>query len=416
MRTCLIAACLLILALTGVDAFEVGAVIKKIDVENRVAVVVGGGGQEHRAKVARDAAIKDEKGNDLPNGLGDLKEGTNVTLEVEREGQSPVIRAIRLGKPPRGPDRPRAASVGKPMVGLKPLDEMSADDRYKGEDGGLYGGGRNRPSNELAEIARTQSANILPLDVDGKPDTDGKIGLVSISMSNATQEFSRFKQIADADQEKSPRVSIVDCAQGGQTMARWADREAPCWTEAVRRLENARVSPRQVQVAWVKLANAGPSGDLADHGKKLEQDTRQVLANLVERFPNLRIAYLGSRIYGGYGEGNLNPEPYAYEGAFVVRWLIQSQTKGDKALNWLAGRGDVKSPLLLWGPYFWGDGTTPRKSDSDNAGLVWEREDFAPDGTHPSNSGRDKVASALLRFFKTDEHARGWFIGKDARR
>ncbi len=171
-------------------------------------------------------------------------------------------------------------------------------------------------------------------------------------------------------------------------MARWADPKAACWTEADRRLQSSGVSREQVQVAWVKLANAGPSGELHEHGKQLEQDTRTVLVNLKNHFPNLRLAYLGSRIYGGYADGRLNPEPYAYEGAFVVRWLMQSQMKADAGLNYDAGRGAVKAPLLLWGPSFWADGMTPRKSN----GLVWERSDLAGDGTHPSNTGRQKVA------------------------
>ena len=68
-------------------------------------------------------------------------------------------------------------------------------------------------------------------------------------------------------------------------------------------------------------------------------------------------------------------------------------------------RGRAKAPLLLWGPYFWADGTTPRKSD----GLVWERNDMAADGVHPTESGRRKVANQLLAFFKTDELAKTWF-------
>ena len=189
-------------------------------------------------------------------------------------------------------------------------------------------------------------------------------------------------------------------------MARWADPKAACWIEADRRLQAAGVARDQVQVAWVKLANAGPSGELHEHGKQLEQDTRTVLANLKDHFPNLRIAYLGSRIYGGYADGRLNPEPYAYEGAFVVRWLIQSQIKADPALNHGPEHGAMKSPLLLWGPYFWADGITPRKSD----GLVWERSDFGADGTHPSDTGRQKVAEQLLNFFKTDAYTRTWFV------
>jgi lysophospholipase L1-like esterase len=63
-------------------------------------------------------------------------------------------------------------------------------------------------------------------------------------------------------------------------------------------------------------------------------------------------------------------------------------------------------PLLLWGPYLWADGTTPRKSD----GLTWERTDFATDGVHPSESGRRKVADMLLKYFTTDPLAKSWFV------
>ena len=104
-------------------------------------------------------------------------------------------------------------------MGLTPLNEMSASDRYKGQDGGLYGEGKNSPPEGHAKAADAESARIQPLDTDGKPSSDGKIGLISISMSNATQEFSTFKRMADADAAKSSRVAIVDCAQGGQAMA-----------------------------------------------------------------------------------------------------------------------------------------------------------------------------------------------------
>ena len=44
-----------------------------------------------------------------------------------------------------------------------------------------------------------------------------------------------------------------------------------------------------------------------------------------------------------------------------------------------------------------------------DCGLVWKREDLAGDGTHPSQSGRQKVAELLLTFFKTSMNAKGWF-------
>jgi hypothetical protein len=388
--------------------FEVLATIEKLDAESRVAVVFANG-QHRTVAIASNVTLLNEDGSALAGGLvsPDLKPGSRVTLTVERVGNAPAILGIRLGgmaAPPEG-----AASVGRPTVGMKPLTEMTAEDRYKGEDGGLYGGGRNEPPETHAALARNVTASIAPLDANGAPAADGVIGLVSISMSNATQEYSRFKQLADEDADVAPHVEVVDCAQGGQTMARWADAKALCWDEAERRLARAEVSREQVQVVWVKLANAGPSGDLQSHGKQLEQDTQVVLANLVSFFPNLKIAYLGSRVYGGYADGRLNPEPYAYEGAFVVRWLIQRQFDGDADLNFDATRGEVQAPLLLWGPYFWGDGTTPRAGD----GLTWQRSDFVADGTHPSQSGRQKVAEQLLTFFKTDPMAKTWFLASE---
>lgn len=130
-----------------------------------------------------------------------------------------------------------------------------------------------------------------------------------------------------------------------------------------------------------------------------------IASRRILQFLNVRIAYLGSRIYGGYSTGALNPEPFAYESAFPVRWLIQDQIRGEPALNYNESKGPVKAPLLLWGPYFWADGVTPRRADK----LVWERDDLAGDGTHPSPSGRTKVANMLLDFFRSNETAKSWF-------
>jgi hypothetical protein len=296
--------------------------------------------------------------------------------------------------------------VARTSVGFKPLTVMTASDRYKGEDGGLYGGGRNTPPESHFSAAKEATAKIIPLDAAGKPAANGTIAFVSISMSNATQEFSAFKQLADSDPERSRLVTIVDCAQSGQAMAQWVDATGRAWTEADRRLQAAQVGASQVQIAWIKLANGRPTGDLRHHGRKLYTDTLTVLHNAKQRFPNLRIAYLASRIYAGYSVTPLNPEPYAYEGAFVVRWLIRDQIKGDDELRYAEGTEPVKAPLLLWGPYLWADGTIPRKGD----GLIWERNDLAEDGVHPSENGRRKVADMLLNFFKTDSLAATWFV------
>jgi hypothetical protein len=291
-----------------------------------------------------------------------------------------------------------SASQRKAPARLIPLCDMGAGARYEGEDGGLYGGGRHAPAEPLQRAAEAALTQIRPLDAEGRPSAEGRVVLVSISMSNATQEFSVFKRLADADPRKSPRLTIVDCAQGGQAMAEWAPPEGRPWQEALARLARAGVSPAQVQVAWVKLANKGPSGSMTDHLAKLETDTTAVLRNARARFPNLRVVYLGSRIWAGNATGNLNPEPYAYETAFAARHLILQQP---------AAKGAVADagPILLWGPYLWAEGEKGRQLDD----LRYLPADFAADGVHPSTSGREKVARQLLDFFTSHPLAKSWF-------
>jgi len=103
----------------------------------------------------------------------------------------------------------------------------------------------------------------------------------------------------------------------------------------------------------------------------------------------------------------LNPEPWAYESGFAVKWLIEQQIMGDKSLNYNADKGAVKAPWLSWGPYLWANGTTKRAD-----GLFYAREDLGNDGTHPTASGNDKVAKLLLEFFKTDSTTKPWFVGQ----
>ena len=108
-----------------------------------------------------------------------------------------------------------------PPKDLVPLNELTG--KYKEQDGGLYGGGKNEPPAEQAALARKAIAEIKPLDREGKPAADGKIALMSIGMSNTTMEFSAFVQSANADSRKAANVVIVDAAQGGQDATAWAD-------------------------------------------------------------------------------------------------------------------------------------------------------------------------------------------------
>jgi hypothetical protein len=284
-----------------------------------------------------------------------------------------------------------------------PLCDMTAKDLYNGEDGGLYGGGKNEPPAAHAEAAKAEAEKIQPLDADGKPSKTGKVVLLSIGMSNTTQEFSRFMQVSGVKRGEASTFTIVDGAQGGQAAIQWDTPESRPWGEVENRLKAAGVTAKQIQFAWVKqaLIQQGQFGPFPAHAKKLQDEMRKIVQIARAKFPNLRIAYLSSRIYAGYAKSNLNPEPYAYEGAFSMRWLIQDQIKGNQELAF----DSLKAPLLLWGPYLWGDGVNARKCD----GLVWNESDLGKDGTHPSDTGRDKVAQLLLKFFKADAYVGKWF-------
>jgi hypothetical protein len=329
-----------------------------------------------------------------------------------------VLAVLRLppvggGQQKAGGQRPNIAPPPPPRdsIGVKPLTELGKE-MYKGQSGGLYGNGNNEPPVQQQEAAKEAASRIQPLDVQGKPSASGKIGLLGIGMSNTTQEFSVFKKLADSDPQKSDKVAIVDVAQGGQASAQWIDPTSDTgkrvWGTVDQRLKAADVANNQVQVVWIKQALIGQSiyGEFPAHAKKLESDLVTTLQLLKQRFPNLQLAYLSSRIYAGYATTPLNPEPYAYEGAFSMRWIIDSQVKGDPQLNYDASRGEVKAPVVLWGPYLWGDGTTPRKD-----GLVWNRDDLIErDGTHPSETGRKKVADLLMAFFHSDPFAKSWYL------
>lgn len=295
-------------------------------------------------------------------------------------------RGMGGGQRREGSNSPVASA--EVLASLVPLTELKAE--YRGQDGGLYGGGSNEPPAALAARAKNTLAQVQPLDASGKPAADGKIVLVSLGMSNTTQEFSTFKRIADADSRKSDRVVIVDCAQGGQTAQAWATTDRP-WDEAMRRIEAAGVTPAQVQVLWLKQANAGPNGGFPAATDKLRDDVKTDIERARAKYPNLRLVFLSSRIYAGYATTGLNPEPYAYEGAFAMREVIRTQPND--------------GPVLLWGPYLWTNGEKGRALDD----LKWSREDCGPDGTHPSGSGQKKVADLLLAFFTSNAYAKPWF-------
>jgi len=321
--------------------------------------------------------------------------GEQLTSEEREYGQSVLAQRNKSQAPRKNTDFAKK-NPPRESTGLVPLTDL-ATKSHEGETGGLYPDGKNTLPTAHAAAGLKLARAVSPLDADGKPAPDGRIVLLSVGMSNATQEFSAFQRLASADSTLNPRLVIVDGAQGGQTAAVTAKADANYWTVTAQRLQAAGVSAAQVQVVWVKQANAGPTQPFPAEAKKFQADIAQTLRNLREKFPNLKIAYLSSRTYGGYAATPLNPEPHAYETGFAVKWLIADQ---------IAGKNSVPAtPWLAWGPYLWTDGTKGRAD-----GFTWTRDDCAADGTHPSEAGRRKVAELLLKFFKSEPTAQPWFV------
>lgn len=286
-------------------------------------------------------------------------------------------------------------------MGLIPLNDLGVG-TYNGAQGGLYpGGGNLRPAAHESKGIQ-QAFAVRPLDANGQPSANGKIVLLSIGMSNTTQEFSTFKPLADADPLKNPNLVIVDGAQGSRDAIDWASPNSTTWTTANTRLTQAGVNPQQVQVVWLKQQIGGDNlGAFPTGVNTLRDALREIVLIAKSNYPNLRVLYLSSRSYGGYstelrGRG-------AYENGFAVKWLVEDQFNGDPRLAYTGS--NPPAPWIAWGPYFWADGLTPRSD-----GLTWACSDYNDDGIHPSLSARQKIANLLLNFFKSDSTARLWFL------
>jgi hypothetical protein len=106
-------------------------------------------------------------------------------------------------------------------------------------------------------------------------------------------------------------------------------------------------------------------------------------------------------------------EPDTYEGGLAIRWMIEKQMNGDPALNDKPELGPVQAPLLLWVPYYWTDGLTPRSD-----GLIWTCEEGGDmwNGIHPEPNGAQKNADQLYAFFKTDPTSTLWYLRQNVMR
>jgi Cu/Ag efflux protein CusF len=381
--------------------------IKNLDLD-RMILTLTQGAKDRELRLTDTTQVLDAKGSTLKERFQGFKPGDEVYFKPGQRDGKEVLDGIKLVGGTGG-DLPRVDTKG-----LKPLTELGTA-AYHGFQGGLYPGGKNeRPAtHEAAGLAFARQ--VQPLDADGKPSPEGKIVLLSVGMSNTGQASTGFqKAIAGDRAHLNPHVLFVNGAVGGMTAAKIQDpgngSGAKYWEIVDQRLKEAGVTRAQVQAIWIKEADAGPSQGFPTYAQTLQAELMRIVQLFPRRFPNARLVYLSGRTYGGYASTKLNPEPYAYESGFSVRWLIEDQLKGNPELNYDATKGPVRAPWLSWGAYLWANGTTKRAD-----GFCYDESDFtANDGTHLTGSGVDKVGRLLLDFFKTDTTTRSWFT-RDAK-
>jgi hypothetical protein len=266
---------------------------------------------------------------------------------------------------------------------------------------------------------------IQPLDTNGTPSPQGRIVLLALGGSNTARTIcsdliGRCEAGSLAAQTASdPRVNrAVTILSAGRTNIDPSVYRLPTFpifdTIVDSVLTPAGVTEAQVQVVWLQLARTDPVAPLPiqwSDAYDLKRDIAVTIQSIKARYPNLRIAYLSSREYGGYATTPWNPEPYAYEGGFANRWVIVGQIDQVRTgFNTDPARlGDLdyrtnSAPWLAWGPYLWANGTSPRAD-----GLTWQRSDFEADGETLSAAGARKSASLLLRFLRTEPTTQTWF-------
>lgn len=376
----------------------------RIDAEKRlVALEVDGKSTDYG--FTDETQVLGTRGDSVAARLKTLRSGAEVEFLSRMVEGKPVLIALRSAE--ARTENP-GVKTSPDHAHFKPLTEMGTT-KYNGMEGGLYPDGKNDRPTAHEALGLKLAASVVPRDAEGKPAPTGKIVLLSLGMSNTSQLSQGFARHLQTAEGVNSRFQFLDGAQGGMTAEVIKDpqdngRGSRYWQVVDERLKQANLTRQQVQVIWIKQADAGPTQGFPEYPKKLQGELKAIVHIVADRFPNAKLCYLSSRTYGGFATTRLNPEPVAYESGFAVKWLIEEQLRGAADLNCDADKGAVKAPWLAWGPYLWANGTTKRTD-----GFAYEESDFSGDGTHHSNQGQRKTSELLLKFLQNDTTSKLWF-------
>jgi len=162
------------------------------------------------------------------------------------------------------------------------------------------------------------------------------------------------------------------------------------WDDAETALTAANWTNDDVEVVWSVLSRAVGVGEWGDWDLiyRYLDDMEQVLGEVKNRFPNVKLCYLGSRFTGRHAVAN-NGEPSAYRHGLVNVLLAANH----------------EAPFdVVVGPYLWDDGDCVRGD-----GFVVEAADLDVNGAHPNPVGLVKFGDAIHDYFSTHPSAVDWY-------
>jgi hypothetical protein len=319
------------------------------------------------------------------------------------------------------------------------LTDMSPTENYLGFAGGLYENLSNTVPSVHSAVGQALAVKLAPIQ--------GKIVVLSITMSNGGLEWGRFITNYGTNPLINPAVALVNGENIQNPLCDYqvafGNPQSVCGSSDTTNaydyiysnsLQPAGFSESQVEAVWLKHTDTIPTAsgfpvppslpglDSNSYTYEFEQHLAGALRGMYQRYPHLKFVFISTRIYGGYCPSPCkSPEPYAYENGFAVKWLIQSQiNQADRGAGPDPVFGTVtysNSPWIAWGPYIWADGSIPRSD-----GLTWcagslspsppcnGEQDYQSDLLHPNDAGQTKVANMLWDFFSTSVYTTPWFL------
>lgn len=290
---------------------------------------------------------------------------------------------------------------------LPPINELGTG-TYKGYEGGLYPDGSNTMPPAFYQDALALAHSIQPLDAEGNPDPNGKIVLAGIGASTVAMFGEGLQSLIPKVEGLRPNLVFFNGGVGGQDLNKMNDLPK-YWNIVNGKMRAAGISDAQVQVVWMQeddLRNT--TSAFPERANMLADEFADEIRALKKKFPNLKILYLTGRHTTAFmpPDGSIkHQEPRAYINGWATKFVIGQQINGDSSLRYMGP--DAVAPLIMWGPYFWTQGSTPRAD-----GYSWTPDLVLADGVHPTDAGRQKVATDLINFWSSDPVSSVWFTGK----